>query len=99
MKLKSLPTLKYPTVVVIGSFLQTALPFFEKCDNYGPNFTLHTLPRHFSEIFSKSILLPSVQILDIPGPSTSTVLIKYLCETLLLSYASDGCEYLKHLSF
>ncbi|KRY47752.1 hypothetical protein T03_865 [Trichinella britovi] len=63
MKLKSLPTLKYPTVVVIGSFLQTALPFFEKCDNYGPNFTLHTLPRHFSEIFSKSILLPSVQIL------------------------------------
>ncbi|KRZ89039.1 hypothetical protein T08_13688 [Trichinella sp. T8] len=81
MKLKSLPTLKYPTLVA-----------------FADNFTIFR-KRNFSEIFSKSILFSSVQILDIPGPSTSTVLIKYLCETLLLSYASDGCEYLKHLSF
>ncbi|KRY28475.1 hypothetical protein T01_10785 [Trichinella spiralis] len=71
MKLKSLPTLKYPTVVVIGSFLRTALPFFEQCDNYGPTFTLHTLPRNFSETLQIDIA-PSVQILDIPGPSTSS---------------------------
>ncbi|KRX18363.1 hypothetical protein T07_13634 [Trichinella nelsoni] len=58
----------------LGCFNLTtqALPFFEKCDNYGPTFTLHTLPRNFSETFSKSILLLSVQNLDIPGPSTSS---------------------------